>query len=262
MNKEFVILCIGDVVGQEAARLLCARLEGLKSEYGADMAIVNAENAAEGNGLDRATAEEIEASGADVITTGNHVWQKRDLRQFLDGNSDILRPANYRAELAGRGWGIYEIHGVRVLVFNMAGTVYMNPLACPFETSDRILETACGKYDVSVLDFHAEATSEKIALANYLDGRVSVVFGTHTHVQTADERILPKGTGYITDLGMTGPLDSVLGVETARIIEYLKNHIPVRFETAKGNIRLNGAVFRIDTGTGKTLSVKRICIEI
>ena len=258
MGKNFVILAIGDIVGQEAVDYISARFSALRKEHGADMIIVNAENAAEGNGLDRATAERLLASGADVLTTGNHVWQKRDLRSFLDDSRDILRPANYRSELPGRGWGIYEFSGKRVLVMNMMGTVYLDPLACPFSTVDAILAKEAGNYDISVLDFHAEATSEKIAMAYYLDGRVSAVYGTHTHVQTSDARVFPNGTGYITDLGMTGPKESVLGVKHECIIEKLKYHIPVRFETAKGDIVIHGAKFTIDADSGKAVEVSLI----
>jgi len=258
MGKNFVILSIGDIVGQEAVEYISTRFGALRKEHCADMIIVNAENAAEGNGLDRATAETLLASGADVLTTGNHVWQKRDLRSFLDDNRNILRPANYRPELPGRGWGIYDFSGKRVLVMNLMGTVYLDPIACPFSTVDAILEKEKGNYDISVLDFHAEATSEKIAMAYYLDGRVSAVYGTHTHVQTSDARVFPKGTGFITDLGMTGPLESVLGVRSECIIEKLKYHIPVRFETAKGNIVIHGAKFTIDADSGKTVDVTAI----
>ena len=249
-------------MGEEATRLLCRRLPSLKREINADFAIVNAENAAEGNGLDRSSAEELLCSGADVLTSGNHIWQKREIYPFLDECDTLLRPANYRPGLPGRGYGIYPCGGTRLLVMNLMGTVFLDPLADPFDTVDAILAKEKGNYDCAILDFHAEATSEKIALAWYLDGRASVVYGTHTHVQTADERILPGGTGFLTDLGMTGPLDSALGVRCDRVIERLRNHTPVRFETAKGKVTLHGACFTVDPSSAKATGAERLCLPL
>jgi len=252
------ILALGDVVGRRTIEYLRAKLWQKRSALGADFVVANGENVSEIHGITSEDAAALFDCGIDFITTGNHVWQKRDLRSFLDDNRNILRPANYRPELPGRGWGIYDFSGKRVLVMNLMGTVYLDPIACPFSTVDAILEKEKGNYDISVLDFHAEATSEKIAMAYYLDGRVSAVYGTHTHVQTSDARVFPKGTGFITDLGMTGPLESVLGVRSECIIEKLKYHIPVRFETAKGNIVIHGAKFTIDADSGKTVDVTAI----
>lgn len=251
------ILCLGDIVGQQTLLVLRKQLGAIRKKYGVDMVIANGENVAEGNGIMPDDADELLYSGVDVITGGNHSWQKNRIYQYLDDKSEIIRPANYPAEAPGRGYTIYETAGVRVLVINMLGRVFMEPLDCPFEASDRILEREKGNYDISILDFHAEATAEKKSLGYYLDGRVSAIFGTHTHVTTADEQILPKGSGYITDVGMCGCEDSALGVDVATVIEKLKNKLPVRFKQASGTITLNGIVFEFD-GKFRTVKVERI----
>lgn len=252
------ILTVGDVVGQNALDTLEKQLYSLRNEYRADFVVVNGENAAPGNGIDVPSAKTILSSGADVITTGNHVWKKKEIRDFLCDSERIVRPANYPPECPGAGYTILDCGGWRMLVINVMGTVYMDPLDCPFRCVDRILSREQGRYDFAVLDVHAEATSEKIALGRYFDGRIHVVFGTHTHVPTADLCILPGGTGYITDLGMTGPENSVLGVRTDIIIEKLKNHMPVRFELAPGPTVLCGACFTLDTDTRRVTDAVQI----
>lgn len=241
------ILTIGDVVGPAALEKLSTALFPLKNEYKADFIIVNGENSAPGNGIDVPSAKTLLYAGADVITTGNHVWQKKEIRDFLCDSEQIIRPANYPPACPGAGYTIHDCMGWRILVINVMGTVYMEALESPFSAVDRILDRERGRYDLAVLDVHAEATSEKIALGHYFDGRIAVIFGTHTHVPTADLRILPGGSGYITDLGMTGPEESVLGVKTEIIIEKMTTKMPVRFEIADGPLILGGACFTYDT---------------
>ncbi|MGI6202015.1 MAG: TIGR00282 family metallophosphoesterase [Eubacteriales bacterium] len=257
-KKPYKILAIGDVVGPAAAEALCRRLQSLRGELGALLVVVNGENACAGNGLDPATARMLFGAGTDVITSGNHIWHKRDIKQFLEDCPTLIRPVNYPSLCPGHGSVIVERGGKRVLVINALGTVYMEALDSPFDAVDRVLEREEGKYDYAVLDIHAEATSEKLAIANYFDGRINVIFGTHTHVQTADEQILPGGSGYITDLGMTGPTSSVLGIRTDIIIERFRTRMPVRFEIADGPAELQGALFTLGPCTGRTIDVKRI----
>ena len=245
--SQIRILTIGDVVGPAALEKVSTTLFPLKNEYKADFVIVNGENASPGNGIDVPSAKTLLYSGADVITTGNHVWQKKDLRDFLCDSEQIIRPANYPSSCPGSGYTVRDCLGWRVLVINVMGTVYMESLESPFSAVDRILEREHGRYDLSVLDIHAEATSEKIALGHYFDGKIPIIFGTHTHVPTADLRILPGGSGYITDLGMVGPEESVLGVKKEIIIEKFTTKMPVRFEIADGPLILCGACFTYDT---------------
>lgn len=253
------VLCIGDVVGIAGSDHLARHLPQLKKEYGIDLCIVNGENSADGNGITPESADKLFTYGADVITTGNHVFRRREIYQMLDTVPSLLRPANFPPNAPGNGWYVVDKGRYRVAVANLLGTVYMEPLANPFETADALLARS-DKPTVCVVDIHAEATAEKRALAEYLDGRVSLVFGTHTHVQTADEQILPKGTGFITDIGMTGPIHSVLGVCAEQAIRKMKEHMPVRFTTAQGPCRLCGIVAEIDEKTGKTVSVHRISV--
>ncbi|MBO5648724.1 MAG: YmdB family metallophosphoesterase [Clostridia bacterium] len=252
------ILTVGDVVGPRALDRLSSALYPLKNEFSADAVIVNGENAAPGNGIDVPSAKTLLASGADVITTGNHVWQKRDIYEFLRDSDQIVRPANYPPSCPGAGYTVQNILGMRILVISVMGTIYMEPLESPFTAVDRILDREEGRYDLAVLDVHAEATSEKIALGHYFDGRIGIVFGTHTHTPTADLRILPGGTGYITDLGMVGPENSVLGVRADIIIEKLRTKMPVRFELGDGPILLGGACFTYDTDVKRVTEVKQI----
>ncbi|MPN45364.1 2',3'-cyclic-nucleotide 2'-phosphodiesterase [bioreactor metagenome] len=193
-----------------------------------------------------------------MITSGNHILHKRDIYRYLDDKNAILRPANYPGDCPGHGWAIENACGMRILTMNLMGVVFLESLASPFETADAILKSAQGGYDLSILDFHAEATSEKIALARYLDGRVDVIFGTHTHVQTNDACILPGKTGYITDIGMTGVKDSVLGVDSKCSITRFLTKMPVRFDQAEGKCRISGALFSYDTALKQVVSVLAI----
>ena len=260
MGNVFNVLAVGDVVGQESVAYLERTLGRLRDRLSADLCVVNGENAAAGNGIDRQSAERIFRAGADVITSGNHIWQKKEALTLLEDEKYLLRPANYPSDAPGNGYAVINAGGLRVLVLSLMGVVYLDPLEDPFRTADRILKEA-GDYDLSFVDLHAEATSEKRAMGFYLDGRVTALWGTHTHVQTADLTILPKGTGYITDLGMTGPRDSVLGVQPEIIIKKMKTHMPGRFDLAEGNIHLHGALFNVSRATGKVVSAKLINTE-
>ncbi len=261
MSNIKKILAIGDVVGPAAVEKLGSWLRSYRDAARIDLCLVNGENASVGNGIDVSAARAILDAGADIITTGNHVWHKRDIRSYLDDSDRILRPANYPSHVPGVGSRIIDAGGYRCLCINVLGTTFMEPLACPFATVEKILDRESGRYDFAVLDFHAEATAEKIALATYFDGRIQVIYGTHTHVQTADERILPLGTGYITDLGMTGVIYSALGVRTDCVIEKLTTRLPVRFELAEGDMAICGAEFEVDLDTGRTVKVTRIRVE-
>ncbi len=245
------ILCVGDVVGSDGCRYLeGGRLRRCASSLGADFIIVNGENSASGNGMSRESARSLMASGADVITGGNHTFKRKEIYEMLDDEKCLVRPANYPSSAPGNGYTVADCMGYRILVINLLGCVFMEPLASPFETAEKILSAEKGRYDISLIDIHAEATSEKMCLARYLDGRVSAVFGTHTHVQTSDASVLPSGTGYITDLGMTGSMNGILGVKTENIIHKFTVKTPVFFEAADGNDVAHGALFTVDTGTG------------
>lgn len=258
MNDNFRILALGDVVGPFAVKYISEKLWDFRRANSIDMVVCNAENAASGNGLDPFGADKLISAGCDVLTGGNHIFRKREIRQYLENSEVLVRPANYPVGTPGNGHTIVNIDGYRVLVINVMGTIYLEALACPFATVDRILEREAGRYDFAVLDIHAEATSEKIALGRYFDGRINVVYGTHTHVATADTAVLPNGTGYVTDLGMSGPNDGVLGVRADIIIEKLRMKLPVKFELAEGDIEVNGVIFGLDKSSGKVTDVTRV----
>lgn len=252
------ILIIGDIVGICGTEFLRRNLGSIINEYGADMVIANGENAAKNNGLDGESAESIFSSGVDVITSGNHIWHKFEMQNIIDDYPNILRPANYPGECPGNGYVIYNAGGTRVLVISLLGTIYMESLQSPFETVEKILKREEGKYDISIVDFHAEATSEKAALARYFDGTLTCVAGTHTHVQTADERLLTAGTAFITDVGMTGAFESILGVVPERIIKKMLNKMPTRFEQAEGECQFNAVLLSVDNSTFKATQIERI----
>lgn len=254
------ILAIGDIVGAVGVDYLKQNLWRQRDALRVDLVIANGENASEIHGLSAADAGSILDAGVDVITLGNHTFGRRDLYSVLGDSEAIIRPANFPPLAPGGGYTYANISGWRVLIINIMGTALMEPLACPFATVDRILEREAGRFDCAVLDIHAEATSEKIALARYFDGRVSVIFGTHTHVQTADEQILPSGSGYITDLGMTGPMGGVIGADAAAVIEKFRTKMPTRFRVADGEVKAHGALFTLDDGNpSRVLAVRRIC---
>jgi len=257
------ILFVGDVVGRPGRLALSCRLDRLVDIHAVDLVVVNGENAAAGFGLTVDITRELFDLGADVITTGNHIWDKREILPHLDSFPALLRPANYPPGVPGRGSGIFSTSaGIKVGVLNLEGRVFMNNLECPFRAADKLVEELRRTTPIILVDFHAEATSEKVAMGCYLDGRVSAVVGTHTHVQTADERILPGGTGYITDAGMTGSRDAVIGIRKELAIERFLTQLPVRFEVAKRDPVLCGVLFDIDEQTGRAQAVHRILEEI
>lgn len=252
------ILAIGDIVGTRAVDYLCDKLFRIKSELSVDFVVANGENASEIRGISKREAANVFDAGVDVITLGNHAFGQKDICELLSSDANIIRPANFPALLPGIGYITVNCKGSRILCINVLGTALMESMACPFETVDGILADMKGKYDISLLDIHAETTSEKIALARYFDGRINIIFGTHTHVPTADEQILPRGTGYITDLGMTGPVGGVIGTEASAVIEKFRTKIPTRFSVASGEIKANCALFDIDGTSLRVKSVRRV----
>ena len=253
------LLFIGDIVGRPGRAAIRQRLPELISRYEIEFTIANAENAAGGLGITRSVAEDLLSSGVDVITTGNHVWRHRDFVEFAEAERRVVRPANFPPGTPGRGAEVYVTpHSGSVGVLNVVGRVFMEPLDCPFRAADRGIESLRGRTNLIVVDIHAEASSEKIALGWHLDGRVGAAVGTHTHVQTADERLLPNGTAYITDVGMTGPRDSVLGIRRAPVIQRFLTGMPTRFEVATGPVILSAVVVAIDAETGRARSIERV----
>lgn len=252
------ILTIGDVVGPAGVDFLQKNLYDIQKKYLVDMIIANGENAAFGNGLDVETSERIFASGVDVITSGNHIWNKHEMQKRIDDFPNILRPANYPSTCPGNPYVIFNASGNKVLVISLLGNVYMDSYSSPFETVNRILNRENGNYDYCVIDFHAEATSEKCALAKYFDGKVTAVVGTHTHVQTADARVLTGGTAFITDLGMTAAHDSILGIKNEIIIEKFLTKMPIRFVQEEGAIQFNAAVIETTNDGVKAKSIQSI----
>ncbi len=248
------ILTIGDVVSAAGCDYLSEVLPRLKRNYKADLTIVNAENSAVGNGVTSKSARAVFDAGADVITLGNHSLKRPEISGYLEENEFIIRPANYHESAPGRGMCIIDRGYIKAAVINLQGSVYLDAIKNPFDCADEMLEKAKEEgAKIIIIDFHAEATSEKRALGFYLDGRISALFGTHTHVQTSDNQILPNGTGYITDLGMTGPLQSVLGVEPECTIRKFRTGLPVRFTNPKGECTCEGCFFEIDNKTGKAV---------
>lgn len=252
------ILALGDVTDSRAAAYVAANLPRFRREHKIDFAIVNAENAGFIIGPDPDVAKALLDGGADVLTGGNHTLQRKSLHAALDNDKRLLRPANYPAEVPGMGYTILDVRGYRLLVMNAIGQVNMDPVDCPFRTLDRILAREEGNYDLSILDFHADATSEKRAMGLYLDGRVDMVFGTHTHTPTADEQILPRGTGFISDIGMCGPKDSILGIDVQTVLSRMVHKLPERWIPAEGDIRAEGVIFTLDDGDHRVVAVERV----
>lgn len=252
------MLALGDVVGQEATLFLRRELSRFRKENRVELVIANGENSARRGGIDRESAEMLYAAGVDLITTGNHVFRQYEIYDFLDGAGSLLRPCNYPAVCPGRGHTVLSLSGLRVLVINVQGTLFMEALANPFEAVEKILAAEAGKYDLAVCDFHGEATSEKKCFGYHFDSRIHAVFGTHTHVPTADLTILPGGSGYITDLGMCGAVNSVLGMERDAAIRKTMTHMPTRYQVATGPQEAWGALFDLDPDTGKCLSVEQV----
>jgi metallophosphoesterase (TIGR00282 family) len=253
------ILFVGDIVGRAGRQALSSRLHRLVDEHLVDLVIANGENAAAGFGLTANIVSDLLDMGVDVITSGNHIWDKREIYDHLDRQERLLRPANYPPGLPGRGAGLFTTSaGLPVGVINLEGRVFMNNLDCPFRSAEGLVEKLRPSTPVILVDFHAEATSEKMALGYFLDGRVSAVVGTHTHVQTADERVLPGGTAYITDAGMTGSRDSVIGIRKELAIDKFLTQQPVRFEVNKNDPWLCGVLIEVDEENGRALRIERI----
>jgi hypothetical protein len=253
------ILFIGDIVGSPGREAVDKLLPKLKAEYSLDFVIANAENASGGSGITQKVAEELFNSGVDVLTSGDHIWKKKEIFELINQEERILRPINYPSGAPGRGSAVFKSRsGVKVGVINVNGRVFMDALECPFKTVSAAQEELIKETKIVIVDIHAEATSEKVALGWYLDGKVSAVLGTHTHIQTADEKVLPQGTAYITDVGMAGPYDSVIGRKVDDVLTRFLTAIPVRFEVAEENIQLHAVVIDVDERTGKATSIIRI----
>ena len=253
------ILMIGDIVGRPGRVVVEREVIRLREELALDAVIANCENAAGGAGITPAIAEELFRAGVDVLTSGNHVWKKREAFELLKLDHRVVRPANYPAEAPGTGSTVVEtLSGQKIGVLNVMGRVFMEPLDCPFRAAERELTRLRLSTSVIIVDMHAEATSEKVAMGWFLDGKVSCVFGTHTHIPTADERVLPQGTGFITDVGMTGPYDSVIGRRVDQILQRFWLNIPNKSEVAEQNVQLRGLVVDVNPATGKASSVERI----
>lgn len=253
------ILFIGDIIGRPGRRVVRELLPGLVDRHQVDLVVANGENASGGIGLSIKGAEELLAAGVEVITSGNHIWKKKEILPYIQDNPDLLRPANYPALAPGSGSTIKETaSGKPVAILNLLGRVFMEAVDCPFRRALEAWEQLREITPVILVDFHAEATSEKMALAWYLDGRVSAVLGTHTHVQTSDERILTQGTAYMTDVGLTGPADSVIGVRKEIAIDRFLTQMPHKFEVAKKDLVLEGAVVTIDETSGRALGITRL----
>jgi metallophosphoesterase (TIGR00282 family) len=255
------ILCIGDIVGRPGRRIISDKLKPLVRELDIDCIIVNAENAAGGSGLTPQIYSKLMRYGVNLVTLGDHTYRKRDIISVLEEEENIARPANFSEPAAGRGFGIYKTgKGPTIAVVSLAGRLFMKPVDCPYNTIDKILPQLQQKADIIIVDFHAEASSEKIAMGYHLDGRVSLCFGTHTHVVTADERIMPKGTAYITDIGMTGAHDSVLGRGVESVLKSFRTQMPYPFQIATGDVQLNSILVTVDSNTKKAEHIERVKI--
>jgi len=248
------ILVMGDVIGKPGREAVKEILPRLRDEYGITLAIANGENAAGGIGLTPGTAQELFDSGIDVITTGNHVWAHHEVIPYLDSAAAVIRPLNYPPMTPGRGYWIKD----NIMVVNIIGRTFVGDFDCPFRAMDKLLGELDRKPAVIIVDFHAEATSEKVAMGRYLDGRVSAVLGTHTHIGTIDACILPKGTAYVTEIGMVGPINSVIGVEVSAVIDRFLTQIPKRFSVAKGQVSFDAIVVEATDNSGKAIDIKRV----
>ncbi len=254
-----IVLAIGDIIGGPGRRAVKDILPGIREQYGIDFVIANGENVAGGLGLTLKTADELFGAGVDVITSGNHIWAQKEIIPYLDSELPILRPLNYPPGVPGRGFLVFRN---RVVVVNLIGRTFIGNFDCPFRAMDKLLTELKTKPAVIIIDFHAEATSEKMALGRYLDGRVSALLGTHTHVGTIDAQLLPKGTAYVTDIGMTGPANSVIGDDTETVLSRFLSMIPHRLAVGKGRVAFNAILVTLDEETGLATGIERICREV
>ena len=254
-----IVLAIGDIIGSPGRRAVREILPGLKQQYGIDFVIANGENVAGGLGLTLNTAEELFDAGVDVITSGNHIWAQKEILPYLDSEMPILRPLNYPPGVPGRGYLVFDN---RMVVVNLIGRTFIGNFDCPFRAMDKLLAELRTKPAVIIIDFHAEATSEKMALGRYLDGRVSAVLGTHTHVGTIDAQLMPGGTAYVTDIGMTGPVNSIIGDDTETVLSRFLSMIPHRLAVGKGKVAFNAILVTLDEETGLATGIERICREV
>ncbi len=254
-----LILMFGDVIGRPGRQALKKLLPSLLQQYGVDLVIANAENSAGGLGVTPATASELLEAGVDVLTSGNHIWAQKEIIPYLDSEMPILRPLNYPPGVPGRG---YITTKRQAMVVNLIGRTFMSNFDCPFRAMDQLLAELRAKPPVIIVDFHAEATSEKMAMGRYLDGRVSAVLGTHTHVGTIDAQLLPQGTAYVTDVGMVGPIDSIIGDDTEAVLQRFLTIIPHRLPVGQGKTMLNAILVRVDDKSGRATSIERIYREV
>lgn len=256
------VLAIGDIVGKPGRAILRERLREFRREESLHFVVANGENVAQGAGITPDDADDLFKSGVDVITCGDHVWNKKEIIPYIEKTPAVLRPANYLDDQPGRGAVVLEAGGVKFAVLHLQGNVFMHtPAGNPFRTADQWIEKFRAETKIVLVDMHCEATSEKVAMGWHLDGRASFVFGTHTHVQTADERLMPKGTAYITDVGMTGPYESVIGRRVDRVLHRFTTGLPAFFEVATGDVRMCGAIATIDTDTGLATEIRRVVLK-
>ncbi len=255
------IMMVGDIFGLPGRAAFAKYTPRLKKKKKIDIVVANGENSAGGKGISRKSMDELTRGGADIVTSGNHIFDQKEVLQFIDDEPYLVRPANYPDGVPGKGWCVYPWRAKNIGVMNLSGRAFMPPLDCPFQKAEEILREMRDECDIILLDFHAEATSEKMAMGWYLDGKVNAVVGTHTHIQTADERILPKGTAYITDLGMTGPWNSCIGDSVDSVLPKFLTAMPSRFEVAKGPCAYSAVIIDIDETTNKTTGIERILIK-
>ena len=253
-----LVLAIGDIIGRPGRQAVNKLLPGLRQQYGLDLVIANGENAAGGFGITPDIAQELLDYGIDILTSGNHIWAQKEIFPYLEGKLPILRPLNYPPGVPGRGYLIIK----QTMIVNLIGRTFMGDFDCPFRAMDKLLAEVKPKPAVIIIDFHAEATSEKIALGRYLDGRVSAVLGTHTHVGTIDAQLLSKGTAYVTDIGMTGPMDSVIGDDTKSVLHHFLTMLPHHLSVGKGKAEFNAVLVKIDEASGKATGIERIYREV
>ncbi len=258
MSSDFFnVLVLGDIVGKPGREIIKFHLSELIRKYNINFTIANGENSAGGFGITAKITRELLTAGVDVITTGNHIWKNKDVLNIIDQESRLLRPLNYPEGLPGNGFGIFNKEGIKVLVINLLGRVNLLEVDCPFQKIKNLLEQITS-FDIAIVDFHAETTSEKNAMGWFLDGKVSAVVGTHTHIQTADERILPKGTAFITDIGMCGSFNSIIGMNIDNILQHFLTRMPIKFKIATENVGINGVIISIDRKDFKSKEIKRV----